>query len=77
MGLLEKFGRVVPATPTADTEESKENASFEESRPKRELDSAHQQHIEPEIEKVVRRKLDRHVIPLVTALCLYSPSLCW
>ncbi len=73
MGVLDQFGRLAPATTTAYVEAAEKNASLKETRAETEMESANLQQIQPEIEKVVRRKLDWHVIPLVSALCSFVP----
>lgn len=71
MGFLRKFGKVAPATTTAYVENPKDNASLKATKAETEVENANQQHILPEIENVIRRKLDWHVIPLVSALCSF------
>ena len=36
------------------------------------LETNHQTRIDPELERKVVKKLDKHFIPLVMALCMYS-----
>lgn len=71
MELLDKTGPVVPAITNAHVEDPKENASLKESKVKSDLENANQQDLSREIEDVLRRKLDWHVIPLVSALCSF------
>ncbi len=73
MRLLDKSNEVAPATTTAYVEDPKDNASNKLIRAKTELENADHHHINPEIEKAVRRKFDLHVVPLVTALCSFVP----
>jgi len=71
MHFLDKVDRVAPATTTAYVEDPKENAILQGTNAETELENPNQRHIPPRIENVVRRKLDWHVIPLVSALCSY------
>lgn len=71
MNFLNKFGRVAPATTTAYVEDPKENGIPKGTTAETELENPNPQLIRPGIENVVRRKLDWHVVPLVTALCSF------
>ena len=77
MGLWKKVERSAPPTTTDYVEGDDEKSSsadvekYGQSSDMKE-DGPQPHHVHPDIEKRVVRKLDYRVVPLVSALCLFS-----